>query len=64
MTDICDIACDECSQWASGTVAGTARMRKILKEEGWTLRKGPRGLEDVCPDCNGKNKDYWFVRNR
>lgn len=60
MTDYCDIACDLCSQWVPGTVAGTAEMRKLLKAEGWVLRMVRGYAQDVCPKCNKTDDQYWF----
>lgn len=60
MTDYCDIACDQCHQWEPGVEAGTKDQRKILAEQGWTLRHGEdKRLQDICPVCNKSNPHYW-----
>ena len=60
MSDLCDIMCDECIQWVPGVDESTRKQRTVLAREGWTTRYGPTNrLEDVCPQCNGSNADYW-----
>lgn len=47
------VHCDVCAQWTDGSDHSmTVRhARRAARQWGWIYKKGPRGMIDVCPDC-------------
>ena len=60
----CDLFCDRCQDWIDGgetqhgNITGMGRTaRNIGKNEGWKRLKAQDGtIEDVCPECQEKEK--------
>lgn len=54
----CDTFCDVCNDWietcetAHGSAVGLAKSaQKVAKAAGWIRRRGPDGMQDICPEC-------------
>lgn len=64
MIDLCDVQCDECSQWTPGLSGSIAKERARLKKQLWTIRWCDNKKQDVCPQCAGYDAHYWAKHNR
>lgn len=49
-----DVSCDKCGGMRDDAQHLATQVRKICKEEGWTIS----GNKFTCPFCNGRDPDY------
>jgi hypothetical protein len=47
------IWCDDCGNWDQAS-ATAARLRRELRDRGWTVVRDDQGVHDYCQECSQK----------